>query len=83
KLRIYLAERMGTYLQEMARSLQKESLAESDVFTDGFVPALLAAQLVDILTWWLEQESPYSPRLIATYYHRLRRSLLKEVGTWE
>jgi AcrR family transcriptional regulator len=81
--RTALAESMGQYLQEVASTLNQPSIAKMRVFTDGFVPTLLAAQLIDTITWWLEQESPYPPRQIATYYYRLRSALLKEVGTWE
>jgi hypothetical protein len=81
--RTSLAEGMGHYLQEVASTLNQPSIAKTHVFADGLVPTLLAAQLIDTITWWLEQESPYPPRQIATYYYRLRSALLKEVGTWE
>ena len=81
--RTALAERMRDYLQEVASTLNQPSIAKMSVFAEGLVPTLLAAQLIDTITWWLEQESPYPPRQIAAYYYRLRSALLKEVGTWE
>ena len=81
--RTALAEGMRHYLQEMASTLNQPSIAKMCVFADGLVPTLLAAQLIDTITWWLEQESPYPPRQITTYYYRLRSALLKEAGTWE
>jgi AcrR family transcriptional regulator len=81
--RTALAERMRHYLQEVASAFNQPSIAKMSVFAEGLVPTLLAAQLIDTITWWLGQESPYPPRQIATYYYRLRSALLKEVGTWE
>ncbi len=83
KMRAYLVEVTGERLQELAHALSKKPIAQSRVFTDGFVPALIAAQLVDTITWWLEQGKPYTPRQIATYYYRMMCSILKDVPTWE
>jgi len=52
-------------------------------FSDGFVPDLVSAMLVEAVTWWLEQGMPYTPREIATRCARLASSLFKEVSTWQ
>ncbi len=83
KMRTYLAEVMGERLQALAYALSCKRIARSGVFADGFVPALLAAQLVDVITWWLDQERPYTPEQIATRCYRLMCSTLKEVSRWE
>ncbi len=83
KMRTYLAEVIGERLQALAYALGRKQIAESTVFVDGFVPALLAAQLVDVITWWLDQERPYTPEQAATYCYRLMCSTLKEVSRWE
>src|SRR5215469_12112564 len=31
-------------------------------FSDTFVPDLVAAMLIEAITWWLEQEQPYTPK---------------------
>ena len=83
KMRAYLVEVVDERLQELAEALNRKPIAEIPVFADGFVPALIAAQLVDAITWWLEQGKPYTPRQIATYCYRLMCSILKDVPTWE
>ena len=82
-IRMYLAEVIGERLQEFAGALNRNPIAESAVFSDGFVPAQIAALLVDAMTWWLEQGRPYTPRQIATYYYRMMCSILKDAPTWE
>ncbi len=83
KMRAYLTEMIGERLQELADALNSKPIAETRVFTDGFVPALIAAQFVDAITWWLEQGRPYTPRQIATYCYRMMCSILKDVPTWK
>lgn len=83
KMRTYLAEVMGERLQALAYALSCKQVAQSKAFVDGLVPSLLAAQLVDTITWWLEQERPYAAEQIATICYRLMCSTLKEVSRWE
>src|SRR5579859_2918132 len=52
-------------------------------FTDEFVPDLVAAMFVEAITWWLEQERPYTPREIATRCALLAAALFKEASTWQ
>jgi hypothetical protein len=56
------AETLSERFQALAYALNNQRITESQVFADGFVPALIAAQLVDAITWWLEQGKPYTPR---------------------
>src|SRR5215813_9036764 len=35
-------------------------------FSDEFVPGLVSAMFVEIITWWLEHGQPYTPREMAT-----------------
>lgn len=83
KMRASLTETLSERLQALAYALGSKQIAESRVFADGFVPALIAAQLVDAVTWWLEQGRPYTPGQIATYCYRLMCSTLREVSVWE
>ena len=83
KMRASLAEILSERLQALAYALGNKQIAESRVFADGFIPALIAAQLVDAITWWLEQGRPYTPGQIATYWYHLMCSTLREVSVWE
>lgn len=52
------------------------------VVSDGFVPDLVSTLFVEAITWWLEQERPYTPREIATRTAFLAAALFKEASTW-
>jgi AcrR family transcriptional regulator len=82
-MRAYIAETLSERNQALADALGGKQVTENRVFADGFVPAMIAAQLVDAITWWLEQEKPYTPRQIAKYCYRLMCAILKDVPTWE
>jgi AcrR family transcriptional regulator len=83
KMRAYLADVISERLQERMQAFTGNSAASFPLLVEGFVPAQLAALLVDTMTWWLEQGQPYPPRQIATYYYRMMCSILKDVPTWE
>lgn len=83
RMRTFLAEMLSMRLQELVETLPNQHIAEKRVFTNGFLPNLISAQLIEAIVWWLEQERPYSSRQIATYSYRLMRSALREAGTWE
>jgi AcrR family transcriptional regulator len=52
-------------------------------FSDEFVPDLVSTLFVEAITWWLEQERPYTPREIATRCALLAAALFKEASTWQ
>lgn len=83
RMRTFLADMLSTRLQELVGALKKPHIAEKRVFANGFLPHLISAQFIESVTWWLEQERPYSSRQIATYSYHLMRSALREAGTWE
>jgi hypothetical protein len=83
KLRAYLAEMTSARLQEFVSALHGKPAAPPRLLADGFVPAQLAAHLLDTMTWWLEQGRRYTPRQIATYHYRMMCSILKDIPTWE
>jgi AcrR family transcriptional regulator len=82
-LRAYLARMVQERLRDLLKGLTGQERIASRVIEDGFVPAQIAALLVDTIIWWLEQERPYSPTKIATYYYRMMCAILKDVPTWE
>src|SRR5918911_262555 len=53
------------------------------IFSDEFVPDLVATMFVEAITWWLEQGRPYTPREIATRSALLAAALFKEASTWQ
>lgn len=52
-------------------------------FSDTLVPDLVSAMFVESITWWLEQDTPYTPREIATRTALLAAALFKEASTWQ
>lgn len=52
-------------------------------FSDGLVPDLVSTMFVEAITWWLEQDRPYTPREIATRTALLAAALFKETSTWQ
>lgn len=78
KMRVYLADMISVRVQELARYPNMKPIANQE----QFVTALIAALLVDTVTWWLEQGKPYTTRQIATSCYHLVFSILKGV-TWE
>ena len=51
-------------------------------FSDSFVPDLVAAMLVEAITWWLEQGQAYTSRELATKTALLASAVFQEVSTW-
>lgn len=52
-------------------------------FTDDYVRNLLAALLVETITWWLAQGRPYSPQEMAWRSAALASAIFKETSTWK
>jgi AcrR family transcriptional regulator len=51
-------------------------------FSDLFVPDLVAAMIVEAITWWLEQGQPYTPKELATKTALLASAVFREASTW-
>jgi AcrR family transcriptional regulator len=51
-------------------------------FSDMFVPDLVAAMVVEAITWWLEQGQPYTPTELATKVAALASAVFREASTW-
>jgi len=50
--------------------------------SDEFVPDLIATMLVEAVTWWLEQDQPYSAEEIARRCVSLAGAIFNETSTW-
>ncbi|GHO47776.1 TetR/AcrR family transcriptional regulator [Ktedonospora formicarum] len=82
-LRAYLARMIEERLQALLKGLVRQQKNSLHVFEDGFVPTQIASLLVDTITWWLEEERPYSPRQLAIYYTHMMCAILKDVPAWD
>lgn len=83
KMRTYIADMLSERIQSLAVAVNNKHIARSHVFVKGFVPAMVSAQLMEAVTWWLEQGRPYAPEQVATYCYRLMCATLREASMWE
>jgi AcrR family transcriptional regulator len=51
-------------------------------FSDMFVPDLVAAMIVEAISWWLEQGQPYPPGELATKVAALVSAVFRESSGW-
>jgi AcrR family transcriptional regulator len=51
-------------------------------FSDTFMPDLVAAMIVEAITWWLGQAQPYPPKELATKTALLASAMFREARTW-
>lgn len=83
KMREYLTEQASERLQEFLVYTNGARPTNQHMLAQGLMPTLITAQIVEAITWWLEQGRPYSTDQIATYCFRLVFATLKEASTWE
>lgn len=83
RIRMSFADMLSVRLQSLAVALKSEQITEKKVFVKGFVPAMIAAQIMDAVTWWLEQGRPFTPEQIGTYCYGLMCATLREASSWE
>ncbi|GHO85921.1 TetR/AcrR family transcriptional regulator [Dictyobacter formicarum] len=83
KMREYLTERASERLHDFIVHIQGARVTDQHMLAKGLMPALISAQIVDVITWWLEQGRPYPASQIATYSFHLVFAILKEATTWE
>lgn len=79
KMRASLVELIKQY--EHRPALQSVDPAKAS-FTDVYVRNLLAVMLVETITWWLEQDRPYSSQEMAWRSAALASAILKETSAW-
>jgi hypothetical protein len=48
-----------------------------------FIPDLIAAMMVEAITWWLEKGKPYPPEELARRCVLLVGAIFKETSTWQ
>ena len=59
------------------------SARPAHAFSDEFVPDLVSALFVEVITWWLEHGRPYTPNEMATKVALLAAALFKEASSWQ
>lgn len=81
KMRAILIE----LLKEYQRRPTWQPTADRPIYptSDEFVPDIVATMLVEAITWWLEQERPYTPQDIANRCVLLASAIFKETSTWQ
>ena len=79
KMRAYLVETIRKRLHRAESYTKKKYMAGQE----EFVIALLAALMIDAVTWWLEQGRPYTPRQLATYCSHMVASIVRDASKWE
>ncbi|HLG60388.1 MAG TPA: TetR/AcrR family transcriptional regulator [Ktedonosporobacter sp.] len=85
KMRARLAELIkehGSSGSEPEPGTSEHVAHQAHPFSDTFVPELVAAMLVEAITWWLEQEQPYTPKELATKTALLASAVFREASTW-
>jgi AcrR family transcriptional regulator len=83
KLRAYLAALIGRRLAGLAAQVGARRAAESPALVDGLLPAVIAAQIVEAVTWWLERGRPYPTERLADYGFRCMCAVLRDFPAWE
>jgi AcrR family transcriptional regulator len=85
KMRVRLAELIkehGSLGGSHGPTMSKHTAHLTHPFSDTFVPDLVAAMLVEAITWWLEQGQPYTPKELATKTALLASAVFREASTW-
>lgn len=85
KMRTRLAELIkehGSLGGSHAPIMSEHAARLAHPFSDTFVPDLVAAMVVEAITWWLEQGQPYTPRELATKTALLASAVFREASTW-
>jgi len=85
KMRARLAELIKEHgsLEEPHRpTISAHTAHPAHPFSDTFVPDLVAAMLVEAITWWFEQGQPYTPKELATKTALLASAVFREASTW-
>lgn len=77
--------KMRAALLDLLKEFERFSMAGRPVYPAAyaFVPDLLAAMLLEAITWWLEHDQPHPPAEMANRTMLLAGAVLKETSTWE
>jgi AcrR family transcriptional regulator len=81
----WFALKMRASLIDLLKEFERFSLAGRPVYPAGyeFIPDLLAAMLMESITWWLEHGMPHPPQEMANRCMLLAGAIFKETSTWQ
>ncbi len=77
--------KMRASLIGLLKEFERFSMADRPVYPAayGFIPDLLAAMVMEAITWWLEHGKPFPPQEIANRCILLAGAIFKETSTWQ
>lgn len=80
--------KMRAALQDLIMELgrlphgQNHPARQAHTFSDSLAPDLVATLLVEAISWWLEHDTPFPPKEIASRTALLVAALFKEADSW-
>jgi AcrR family transcriptional regulator len=84
----WFVQKMRTMLIDLLKEYQQQPIWQPSPdrplypATDEFVPEIIAAVLVEAITWWLEQGRPYTPQEMANRCISLASAVFTETSSW-
>ncbi len=77
--------KMRATMIELVKQFGRLPFSERPIYptSDEFVPDLIATLLVEAVTWWLEQDKPYSTEEMARRCVALAGAIFRETSTWQ
>lgn len=81
----WFVQKMRTSLIELLKQYEHLSSPDHPVYPATYVliPNLLAAIIIETITWWLEQGKPYPAEEVAKHSLLLASAIFKETSTWQ
>lgn len=83
----WFAQKMRAALAEMVKTHENTPNRQHNItpamLADGFLPAMLSALFVNVITWWLEQGRPYTPLQVAARCSDLALAITTTASTWQ
>jgi AcrR family transcriptional regulator len=76
--------KMRASLVDLLKEFERFALAGRPIYPAGyeFIPDLLAAMMVEAITWWLEHDKPHPSQEMANRCVRLAGAIFMETSTW-
>jgi AcrR family transcriptional regulator len=78
----WFVRKMRARLAELIKARGAHPPHSAHLFSDTFVPDLVAAMFVEAITWWLEQGEPYPPKELVTKTASLASAVFRKASTW-
>lgn len=79
----WFVQKMRSTLIDVIKSWQPPDNRNFYPRSDDMVPHIIAAMLIEAVTWWLENEKPYSSQEMTNRCLRLVSAVFNETEMWE